>query len=74
MTLSKHKQDFANAMSLKLHLNREVRKTEARLRAEYGDFRYEIAARCFASHKHRGTAGPGLSVEAILKDMVCMGF
>ena len=36
MTLSKHEQDFADAMALKLHLDREARFTEARLREEYG--------------------------------------
>ena len=34
MTLSKHDEDFANAMALKLRLNREARKTEARLRED----------------------------------------
>ena len=38
MTLSKHDEDFANAMALKLRLNREARQTEARLKDEYGDF------------------------------------
>ena len=32
MTLSKHDEDFADAMALKLRLNREARFTEARLR------------------------------------------
>lgn len=41
MTLSKHEQDFADAMALKLRLNREARLTEARLREERGDFRCE---------------------------------
>ena len=44
MTLSKHDEDFANAMALKLRLNREARQTEARLKDEYGEFRYGIAA------------------------------
>ena len=46
MTLSKHDQDFADAMALELRLNREARLTEARSRGEYGDFRYDIAAKC----------------------------
>ena len=56
MTLSKHEQDFADAMALKLRLNREARLTEARLREEYGDFRYDIAAGCVADHQKAGTA------------------
>ena len=74
MTLSKHDEDFANAMALKLRLNREARATEARLREEYGDFRYDIAAGCVARHQKAGTAGQGLTIEAVLKDMSSMGF
>ena len=47
MTLSKHDQDFADAMALKLRLNREARLTEAWLREEHGDFRYDIASKVF---------------------------
>ena len=74
MTLSKHDQDFADAMALKLRLNREARATEARLREEYGDFRYDIAAGCVADHQKAGTAGQGLTIEAVLQDMSSMGF
>ena len=63
MTLSKHDEDFANAMALKLRLNREARQTEARLKDEYGDFRYDIAARCFSDQQREGTAGSGLFLE-----------
>ena len=69
MTLSKHEQDFADAMALKLRLNREAHNTEARLREEYGDFRYDIAAGCVADHQKAGTAGPGLTVEHVLDMM-----
>ena len=65
MTLSKHEQDFADAMALKLRLNREARLTEARLREEHGDFRYDIAAKCVSDHQKAGTAGPGLTVAHV---------
>ena len=74
MTLSKHDEEFANAMALKLRLNREARSTEARLREEYGDFRYDIAAGCVADHQKAGTAGPGLTIERVLKMMERDGF
>ncbi len=74
MTLSKHDEEFANAMALKLRLNREARSTEARLREEYGDFRYDIAAGCVADHQKAGTAGPGLTIEHVLKMMERDGF
>ena len=74
MTLSKHDEEFANAMALKLRLNREARATEARLREEYGDFRYDIAAGCVADHQKAGTASQGLTIEAVLKDLSLMGF
>ena len=73
MTLSKHDQDFADAMALKLRLNREASLTEARLREEYGDFRYEIAAKCVSDHQKAGTAGPGLTVEHVPQMMDEMG-
>ena len=69
MTLSKHDEDFANAMALKLRLNREARQTEARLKDEYGDFRYDIAAKCVSDHQRAGTAGPGLTIEHVLSMM-----
>ena len=69
MTLSKHDEDFANAMVLKLRLNREARQTEARLKDEYGHFRYDIAAKCVSDHQRAGTAGPGLTIEHVLKMM-----
>ena len=74
MTLSKHDEDFANAMALKLRLNREARQTEARLKDEYGDFRYDIAAKCVSDHLRAGTAGPGLTIEHVLKLMERDGF
>ena len=74
MTLSKHDEDFANAMALKLRLNREARQTEARLKDEYGDFRYDIAAKCVSDHQRVGTAGPGLTIEHVLEMMKRDGF
>ena len=74
MTLSKHDEDFANAMALKLRLNREARQTEARLKDEYGDFRYDIAAKCVSDHQRAGTAGHGLTIERVLKIMERDGF
>ena len=74
MTLSKHDEDFANAMALKLRLNREARQTEARLKDEYGDFRYDIAAKCVSDHQTAGTAGPGLTIEHVLEMMERDGF
>ena len=73
MTLSKHDQDFADAMALKLRLNREARLTEARLREEHGDFRYDIAAKSVSDHQKAGTAGPGLTVGHVLEMMDEMG-
>ncbi len=69
MTLSKHEQIFADAMALKLRLNREARITEARLREKHGDFRYDIAAKCVSDHQKAGTAGPDLTVVDVLEMM-----
>ncbi len=74
MTLSKHDKNFAKTMALKLRLNREARQTEARLKDEYGDFRYDIAAKCVSDHQRAGTAGPGLTIEHVLKMMERDGF
>ena len=74
MTLSKHGEDFTNAMALKLRLNREARQNEARLKDEYGDFRYDIAAKCVSDHQRAGTAGPGSTIEHVLKIMERYGF
>ena len=74
MTLSKHDEDFANAMALKLRLNREARQTEAQLKDEYGDFRYDIAAKCVSDQQRAGTAGPGLTIEHVLEMMERDGF
>ena len=73
MTLSKHDQDYADAMALKLRLNREARLTEAQLREEHGDFRYDIAAKCVSDHQKSGTAGPGPTVGHVLEMMDEMG-
>ena len=74
MTLSKHEQDFADAMALKLRLNREARLTEAWLREQHGDFRYDIAAECVSDHQKAGTAGPDLMVVDVLEMMKRDGF
>ena len=74
MTLSEHDDDFANAMALKLRLNREARQTEARLKEEYGDFRYDIAAKCVSDHQRASTAEPGLTIEHVIKMMEWDGF
>ena len=69
--------DFAHAMALKLRLNREARakrEEELRLRKKYGDFRYDIARDCISRHKKSGTAGPGLTITSVLKDMDGWGF
>ena len=61
--LSKHEQDFADAMALKLRLNREQREKEEerrRLVKEYGEFRISIARNVIQDH-------PGLSLEEALR-------
>ena len=73
MTLSKHEQAFADAMALKLRLNREARLTEARLREEHGDVRHDIAAKCGSDHQKAGTAGPGLTVAHVVEMMDDLG-
>ncbi len=68
--LSKHEQDFAHAMALKLHLNREQRekdKERQRLVEEYGDFRISIARDVIQDH-------PGLSLEKALEMIKEGGF
>ena len=74
MSLSQKEKDFTKAMALKLCLNREARAEEQRLREEYGDFRYDIARDCLSRHKKSGTAGPGLTITSVLKDMDAWGF
>ena len=69
MTISKHDEDFANAIAFKLRLNRKARQTEARLKDEYGEFRYGIAIGCISDHQKAGNAGPGLTIECFLKMM-----
>ena len=68
--LSKHEQDFANAMALKLRLNREQREKEEerrRLVKEYGEFRISIARGVIEDH-------PGLSLEEALQMIKEGGF
>ena len=74
MSLSQKEKDFTKAMALRLRLNREARAEEQRLREEYGDFRYDIARDCLSRHKKSGTAGPGLTITSVLKDMDAWGF
>ena len=68
--LSQHEQDFADAMALKLRLNREQREKEnerQRLVEEYGDFRISIARDVIQDH-------PGLSLEKALEMIKEGGF
>ena len=77
MSLTQKEKDFAHAMALKLRLNREARakrEEELRLRKKYGDFRYDLAKNCVSGHKKSGTAGPGLTIASVLKDMDAWGF
>ena len=76
MLLSPKDADFAHAMALKLRLNREARakrEEELRLRKKYGDFRYDLAKDCVSRHKKSGTAGPGLTIASVLKEMDAWG-
>ncbi len=68
--LSKHEQDFADAMALKLRLNRERLAEEERQRkliAEAGEFRMAIVKSTMKRH-------PGLTVEKALEMMDALGF
>ena len=69
--LSQHEQDFADAMALKLRLNREQREKEEeerrRLVKEYGEFRISIARGVIEDH-------PGLSLEKALEMIKEGGF
>ena len=60
-------------MAPKLRLSREARLTEARLRKERGDFRYEIATKCVFDHQKAGSAGAEHTVEHVLQMMDEMG-
>ena len=68
--LSQREQDFADAMALKLRLNREQRAKEEerrRLVKEYGEFRISIARGVIEDH-------PGLSLEEALEMIKEGGF
>ena len=68
--LSQHEQDFADAMALKLRLNRDQREKDEehlRLVKEYGDFRIPIARDVIQDH-------PGLSLEEALEMIKEGGF
>ena len=68
--LSQHEQDFADAMALKLRINREQReknKERQSLIEEYGDFRISIARDVIQDH-------PGLSQEEALEMIKESGF
>ena len=67
--LSKKDQDFANAMALKLRLNRErlaEEEKERKLIAEAGEFRMAIVKAAMKDH-------PNLTVEEALKMMDFFG-
>ena len=74
MSLSQKEKDFAEAMALKLRINRQACAKEQHLREEYGDFRYAIARDCVFQHQKNGTAGPGLTIASVLKDMGAWGY
>ena len=68
--LSQYEQDFADAMALKLRINREQREKEEerrRLVKEYGEFRISIARGLIEDH-------PGLSLEEALQMIKEGGF
>ena len=68
--LSEHEQGFADAMALKLRINREQREKEEerrRLVKEYGEFRISIARGVIEDH-------PGLSLEEALEMIKEGGF
>ena len=68
--LSQHEQDFADAMALKLPINREQREMEEerrRLVKEYGEFRISIARGVIEDH-------PRLSLEEALQMIKEGGF
>ena len=67
--LSKKDQDFADAMALKLRLNRErlaEQERERKLIAEAGEFRMAIVRAAMKDH-------PGLSIEEALEMMDFFG-
>ena len=67
--LSKNDQDFANAMALKLRLNRErlaEKEKQQKLIAEAGEFRMAIVRAAMKDH-------PGLTVEEALEMMDFFG-
>ena len=68
--LPQHEQDFADAMALKLRINREQREKEQKQKeiiSEAGDFRVSIARDVIRSH-------PGLTVEEVIIMMKEGGF
>ena len=68
--LSQHEQDFADAMALKLRLNRKQREKDEerrRLVKEYGDFRISIARDVIQDH-------PALSLKEALEMIKEGGF
>ena len=68
--LSQYEQDFADAMALKLRLNREQRaevEERQRLVEEYGEFRISIARGVIEDH-------PELSLEEALEMIKEGGF
>ena len=67
MTFSRHDCDFADAMGLKLRLNKTARTQESQLRAKYGDLAYEIAKVGVARHLKSGTANKSLTIEHALE-------
>ena len=66
-TLSKYDQDFADAMALKLRLNREARSRRANLVKPHSEFRLGIAEQSCKRH-------PRLTLEKSLEMMEEFGF
>ena len=66
-TLSEYDKDFADAMALKLRLNREARSRRADLIERHGEFRLGIAEETCKDH-------PGLTLEEALEMMEEFGF
>ena len=66
MTNEKYDQDFANAMALKLRLNREARAKTIEPRPPEDDFRHEMA-RSIAEKR-------GVTPEDVMEELEAFGF
>ena len=66
MTNEKYDQDFANAMALKLRLNREARAKTIEHRPPEDEFRHEMA-RSIAEKR-------GATLEKVMEELEAFGF